>query len=168
MTAKDIDKHLINHYQTAKYCVSNIYCFHSYYKETDFLIINNNGYVYDFEIKVSISDFKADFKKTHKHNILQNGYFQVPYEYSGKYEVNKPIYTNDRPNRFYYCIPETLQSKIELLLPEYAGLIIVTEFGEVKKIKEGKLLHKEKQMEKLEIRLCRKFYYSYLAQKEKP
>lgn len=165
MTAKEIDSHLRNHYKNAKYLVSNVYCFHSFYKETDFLVVNYNEYAIDIEVKVDFQDFKADFKKIHKHNILKNGYFQVPYKYGGKYEVNEPIHINNRPNRFYFCIPKTLQSKVEPLLPYYAGLLVVLESGEIKKIKEAKLLHKEKQMEKLEIKLCRKFYYSYLKQK---
>jgi hypothetical protein len=163
MTAKEVYKHLNNHYlHRAKYCVQNTYCFHSYYKETDYLIIQNNGYCLDLEVKVSRGDFFQDRKKIHKHSIIKNGYFQVDYRYGGKYEINEPIYTNDRPNKFYFCCPEGLIRESDL--QPHEGLIYVLESGEIKKIKEAKFLHKE--IVDLEPVLCRKFYYSYLQLKQ--
>jgi hypothetical protein len=163
MKTKDVYKALNNYYRDrVRYCVENVYCFHSFYKETDFLIVNNNGYCSDIEVKVSRSDFLADKKKIHKHNILKNGYFQVNYRYSGKYEINEPIYTSNYPNKFYYCCPEGLIKESDL--EDYQGLIYVLESGELKKIREAKFLHKEKV--DLEPVLCRKFYYSYLQLKD--
>lgn len=163
MTAKDIYKALNNYYlQRVKYYVENTYCFHFYYKETDVLIIQHNGYCIDIEVKVSKADFLADRKKIYKHSILENGYFKVPYRYSGKYEISEPIYTNNRPNKFYFCCPEGLIKESEL--KPYEGLIYVLESGEIKKIKEAKFLHKE--IVDLEPVLCRKFYYSYLQLKQ--
>jgi len=108
MTSKEIYKFLNNHYQSrVKYCVENTYCFHPFYKETDFLVIQHNGYCLDLEIKVSRQDYLMDKKKIHKHSILKNGYFTVDYRYGGKYEINEPIYTNNRPNKFYFCCPES-------------------------------------------------------------
>lgn len=163
MTAKDIYKALNNEYQhRTKYCVENTYCFDPYYKETDFLIIQNNGYCIDVEVKVSRADFKAEKKKIHKHNILKNGYFQVPYRYGGKYEPNEPIYTNRRPNKYFFCCPEGLIKESDL--EPHEGLLYVLESGEIKKIKEAKFLHKD--IVDLEPILCRKFYYCYLELKQ--
>ena len=163
ITAKEIYKDLDNYYFTRTYyCVHNVYCFHPYYKETDYLIVQNNRYCIDIEIKVSRSDFLADKKKTHKHNIIKNGYFQVPYKYSGKYEINEPIYTNNRPNKFYYACPEGLIKETDL--EPHQGLIYILKSGEIKKIKEAKFLHKE--IVDIEPVLCRKFYYSYLQLKQ--
>lgn len=162
MTSKKIYKYLNNHYlQRAKYCVQNTYCFHPFYKETDYLIIQNNGYCLDLEIKVSRADFLLDRKKIHKHNIIKNGYFQVNYIWGGKYGINEPIYTNNRPNKFYFCCPEGLIKESDL--ESHEGLIYVLESGEIKKIKEAKFLHKK--IVDLEPVLCRKFYYSYLQLK---
>lgn len=165
MTAKEIYKYLNNHYlQRVKYCVQNTYCFHSFYKETDFLIIRNNGYCEDWEIKVSRADFLLDRKKIHKHSIIKNGYFQVSYNYfigKEKYLPYTPIYTNNRPNKFYFCCPEDLIKESDL--ESHEGLIYVLESGEIRKIREAKFLHKE--IVDLEPVLCRKFYYSYLKQK---
>jgi hypothetical protein len=163
MTTKEVYKHLNNYYQQrVKYCVENTYCFHPFYKETDFLIIQHNGYSLDFEVKTSRADFLIDKKKIHKHSILKNGYFQVDYSYHAKHKPNEPIYTNNRPNKFFYCCPEGLIKESDL--ESHQGLIYILESGEIKKIKEAKFLHKEKV--DLEPVLCRKFYYSYLQLKQ--
>jgi len=69
--------------------------------EADLLIVNKAGFAIEVEIKVSKSDFLADFKKRkHKRNsMLIKG--------------------------FYYAIPDYLQEKCEALVPENAGLIVV-------------------------------------------
>ena len=163
MTTKEVYNHLRNHYQDkVYYYVENTYCFHSYYKETDLLLVQNNRYCVEYEVKSSRADFLIDKKKTHKHSILKNGYFTVDYRYGGKYEINEPIYTNNRPNKFFYCCPEGLIKESDL--QPHEGLIYVLESGEIKKIKEAKFLHKE--IIDIEPVLCRKFYYSYLQQKQ--
>jgi len=173
MTSKEIDKALRSHFQNnSRYMVSNVYPFDSYYKEIDFLVVKENGIILDIEIKVTRADFKAYFKKK-KHEILRNGYitlnhFSARTETTGlvRYEAGEKI-NIDTPNRFYFCVPENLISVDDPLLPDYAGLLYVTEFGGIRKIKEAKLLHKEKKLKEIESVLCRKFYYSYLTLKEK-
>ena len=145
MTTKEVYNHLRNHYQDrVYYYVENTYCFHSYYKETDLLLVQNNRYCIDIEVKTSRSDFLADKKKIHKHSILKNGYFTVDYRYGGKYEVNEPIYTNNRPNKFFYCCPENLIKISEI--PNYAGLIYVLESGE--RTKSLQLIHYQYKKDK--------------------
>lgn len=166
MTAKNIDDCLRAHFSNnSRYMVSNVYAFDNFYKETDFLIVKENGYIYDIEIKVSKSDFKADFKKL-KHEILKNGFivsdkFFARTENEGlqKYYKGDKIYIK-RPNRFYFCVPENLITKDDI--PDYAGLLYITESGRVIKIKEAKLLHKDNRLKEIESILCRKFYFSYL------
>ena len=171
MTAKDVDKALRGYFENnSRYMVSNVYAFDHNYLETDFLVVKENGIILDIEIKVSLSDFKADFKKK-KHEILKNGFivldrFYARTEKDGlkRYDVGDKIYI-EIPNRFYFCVPESLLDKVKDLLPDYAGLFYVTEFGGIRKYKEAKLLHKEKKLKEIESVLCRKFYYSYLQQK---
>ena len=43
--------------------------------ESDFFVQKQNGYSYEFEVKISRSDFFADKKKVSKHLILSNGNF---------------------------------------------------------------------------------------------
>lgn len=171
MTAKDVDKALRRHFENnSRYMVSNVYAFDHNYLETDFLVVKENGIIIDIEIKVSFSDFKADFNKK-KHDILKNGFIVLKGIFS-RLENGKRVWYKEgdkinieRPNRFYFCVPETLLEKVKNLLPDYAGLFYVTDFGGIKKYKEAKLLHKEKRLKEIESKLCRKFYYSYLEQK---
>lgn len=166
MTSKEIYKALNIYYQPrAYYCVENIYAFCQYYKETDFLIINNNGYIQDFEVKTSRADFKNDVKnKPLKHSILETGNITLPYTYFRDKEKYLPgeLIPCQRPNKFWFITPDNLVKESEV--PHYAGLVYVLESGEIKKIKEAPFLHKEKI--NLESVLCRKFYYSYLELKE--
>lgn len=173
MTAKYVDKALRGYFENnSRYMVSNIYAFDHNYLETDFLVVKDNGIILDIEIKVSLSDFKADFKKK-KHEILKNGFIVLKGMYSRiendirVWYKQGDIINLERPNRFYFCVPEYLLDKVKDLLPDYAGLFYVTEFGGIRKYKEAKLLHKEKRLKEIESVLCRKFYYSYLELKQK-
>lgn len=165
--AKFIDTALRNYYESqALYMVSNIYAFHSRYQETDFLVVKtNNKYCYDIEIKVSVADFKADFKKTQKHDILEKGGYKSKHATfktvkgkRKKYPAGRLIKTDERPNRFYFAVPEGLIQPEDV--PDYAGLLYVTKSGQVTKVREGKLLHKKKL--NIEKMLCRKFYFYWL------
>jgi len=120
--------------------VPNIYI---YNWESDLLALNKDSkYITEYEIKISRSDFKADFKKQDKHTLISDGY---------NYKCN----FSQIPNYFYYVTTPGLLNKNEL--PEYAGLI---ECGlGIKIIKKAPLLHKEKQ-ELLE-QLLRKIYFKY-------
>lgn len=124
------------------YRLFNVYAFG---EETDFFCISKTGYATEFEIKVSKSDFKADFKKKKKHE-----------RYADKSRTHKP-------NRFYYVVPEGLIDVKDV--PTYAGLIYVNKFASapMKYIKKAPLLHKEKPMENIKFVkvLLSKFYYRY-------
>lgn len=167
-TAKFIDEALRNYYdKQSKYMVSNIYAFDPYYGETDLLINKtSNGYTYDIEIKVSRGDFMADFKKVAKHSILESGHYFRVYtrgKNKGLLRSNKPTNAKQRPNRFYFAVPDGMVAPEEV--PIYAGLLYIGSKGEITKIKESKLLHKTKlNIEKL---LCRKFYFYWLNTRDK-
>lgn len=64
---RDINKALWYKFRMYKYHVENVYYFDW---EADFMALSESGYLYEFEIKTSYSDFKADFKKKEKHKIL--------------------------------------------------------------------------------------------------
>jgi len=170
--SKTIADILFNNYEkSAKYLISNIYAFSHAYGETDFLVVNQSGFCYDIEIKISRADFKADFKKGKKHSILKDGVYRNSWKTavldpSGKKKwtmvpKHKEIKATQYPNRFYYAVPTGL-IKVEEL-PEYAGLLYIDEIKGVTKIKEAPLLHKTKlNVEKL---LCRKFYFRWMNAK---
>lgn len=66
--------------------------------ECDILSVTKNNYLREIEIKISVSDFKADFKKKHNHegNIRQ----------------------------FYYAVPYYILDDIKDLVPEHAGILV--------------------------------------------
>ena len=70
-----------------------------------------------------------------------------------------------RPNYFYYCVPWYLSGKVLPLLPDYAGLIVLTENGKLKEVKQVLALHQHKYTNE-ELKLCDKFYYAYRNWKE--
>jgi hypothetical protein len=70
--------------------------------EVDLLVLTQSGYVWEIEIKTSLSDLKADAKKSHGH-------------YSEKIK------------RLYFAVPQELQDKALELIPERAGLFVIGE-----------------------------------------
>ena len=69
--------------------------------EADMLVLSDSGYITEIEIKISKSDFKADFKKNHHH---ESGYVKY----------------------LYYAVPEFLKEWALENLPEGAGLVSVS------------------------------------------
>lgn len=59
-------------------------------------------YLIEIEIKRSVSDFKADFKKIHR--------------------VNRDLWIESQPRQFYYFVPESIFEKCKPLVPQWAGL----------------------------------------------
>jgi hypothetical protein len=80
--------------------------------ECDLFILTPGGYAYEVEIKTSRADLKADLKKRngHKSTLLR---------------------------KLYFAIPEKLKSCIDLI-PEHAGILVVSNGGFVEKIREAK------------------------------
>lgn len=82
--------------------------------EADIFHVTKAEYLYEYEVKVSRSDFFADFRKKNKVELIKNG---------------------KRANYFTYIVPEGLIKKEEA--PEYAGLIEVTGIYTVNVNKQG-------------------------------
>lgn len=138
---------------SVKYFTENL---NVYDWESDVLKITKSGYAYEFEIKISRSDFKNDFKhKKKKHTLLESK------ENSSKI-----------PNYFYYVVPEGLVSEEEV--PEYAGLIYVlgtimgkgSVYYQFQEIKKAPKLHSNK-IDEISLNLIDKFYYNYIHWKHK-
>ena len=88
------------------------------FAECDVLSITKSNYICEYEVKISRSDFKADFKKP-KHKLITEKKFVNE-------TVKWPYYGG---NYFYFVVPENLITVDEL--PDYAGLIYVrnAQFG---------------------------------------
>jgi len=75
LTEKLIQKALLKNFDSHTYKFANAYYFNN---ESDFLSFLPSGMCYEIEIKISRSDFKADFKKE-KHSVHKTN------EIGGKY-----------------------------------------------------------------------------------
>lgn len=110
------------------------------YYECDIFKVTNSGYTIEYEIKISLEDFKHDFKKNkyekYKHDLISSG---------------------KRTNRFFYVIPE---DTIPLeLIPEYCGVIIFTKSERFITARNAKLLYKDKIDIKEYKKICKKMAF---------
>ena len=78
--------------------------------EADFICFTRSMYPYEFEIKTSLSDFRADKYKRRKHEL-----------YSGTAD---PEGFESRPRKFYYVCSFDIRAD---QVPEYSGLIHCSE-----------------------------------------
>lgn len=120
MTTKEIQKAIcIAETRKRNLCCENVkYLFSDW--ENDVLSLNDSGYLVEFEVKVSRSDFLADRKK------------------SRFIHYDKSLSIAYTPNRFYYAVPQGLINSSEL--PWFAGLIYVSD--KIELIQKAPLIHK--------------------------
>lgn len=118
MTANQIaDVILQDQHKRGKICITN-YSGNGL-SEADVLVVSKTHYLSEFEIKTSLSDFKADFKKAIKHKRLQG---EEHKKYNREW-VLKYVGTTGVPNYFsYVCIKDLIDVS---LIPKYAGLYYV-------------------------------------------
>jgi len=132
LVSKDIEAGLVmNLYQKGHSPIST-HASISGLQECDVISISKSDFIYEYEVKISRSDFKADFKKP-KHNLITEKKFVITENVKTWYLV---------PNYFYFVVPENLISVEEI--PEYAGLMYLNERGEFNIIKKAPLIHKTK------------------------
>lgn len=72
--------------------------------EADLLVMNKNCRLYEVEIKTSLADLKADFKKSHGHE-------------------------DKKVERLYYAVPYSLLEKAQKSIPAQYGIISVKDNG---------------------------------------
>jgi hypothetical protein len=140
MTAKQIQQ-ILTESKMQKGIVAQNYYLGGF--EADLLHILE-GKLYEYEIKVSRSDFFKDFEKKDKHEKLQAGKLA---------------------NKFYFVVPTCLVKIAEV--PAQYGLIYVNEQGKISTVKRAKELHKEKVGEAFYTILARNFMFRLIAEKAK-
>lgn len=99
-------------------------------QECDVISISKSNYIYEYEIKISRSDFKKDILKQKHKFILNEKYTKV--------SKGETVYLV--PNYFSYITPKGLVNIDEV--PDYAGLIYQNEDMTFEVIKKPKLIHK--------------------------
>lgn len=136
--------------------------------ESDFLTVTRKGFIHEFEIKVTRSDFKADAQKITKHDIVSTGSRALTEQeqfglcYSDR---NLDRITGERPNYFWYVCPENMITVPEL--PPYAGLITVAQstysgFNQITDVvKSAPRMHKETITMKQIGTILNCIYYRY-------
>lgn len=127
--------------------------------ECDIWAVTKAGYVAEYEIKLSASDFWADRRKSRNR-----------YDYSerGIVTENKHDRLSLRdsvPSRFFFVVPEAIEDTVSSNLPDFAGLIVVRErygrWGGLRIKRFAPRLHKNKVADG-EIPLAMKaIYYRY-------
>lgn len=174
MNSKLITRSLRALFLQNDYKLSNVYIFGW---ESDFFSLTKSGYTIEVEIKISRSDFFADFKKTDKHEVFKNssaktqiikrrnnegynwGYVDGKHKkldgLACQFDYCSP--PEKLPNRFFYACPEKLIKPEEV--PNYAGLIYINDGGFATVIKKAPLLHKHKP--DLQKTLLSKYYHKY-------
>lgn len=116
ITSKDIQSFILKHWLQEHHNPYTVANFSSGgYGEADVLAISRAGIATEFEIKMSRSDFFADFKKP-KHKYFQRE----------NLKGNLQSLYIKLPNKFYFACPKGLIKPQEV--PEYAGLIYFTKF----------------------------------------
>lgn len=113
--------------------------------EMDLFRLTKTGYICEYEIKISRSDYFNDFKKSHtEYQRFQEGDLFVPRRERLKMEVNKHEQIakgKGRQNRFFFVVPKGLIEIDEV--PKHAGLIEFDK-GHFSIVKNAPLLHKNK------------------------
>lgn len=183
LTEQSIQQRLNHFFASYKYKADGLYVFSW---ESDKLIWTKSGYIYEFEIKISRSDFKNDFKhKKEKHIVLastidrdkakeiqmslfeqkeqENRHWSREMLESRYGDIDAMVKGKRMPNYFYYAVPTGMLEPDEV--PPYAGLIYIdSEYRYVKQsyriIKEAPQLHKTKYTD-AELNLGEKFYYNW-------
>lgn len=186
MTEKTIQLALYRHLNDRPYNFINTFFFEN---ESDVLSFTGAGYCYEYEIKISRSDFKNDFKKPRfkmlSECILGKEMTCIKgrtYEWLCFFDIwqRQKSITNKREqfghtnisfrnnfkntaNRFYYVVPENMISLTEC--PSFAGLIYVSKvengFGDYFNLKEVKKAPLLHKYLHDKKKLFNKMYHSY-------
>lgn len=161
-TARDLQlafyKHTVQRYEIV---APNIHLDWQF-NEMDILGLRRSGYVDEVEIKLTRSDFLADFKKKVKVKDgkieIVPGHFHTNFVDTPKHDAVKQGLAHC--NYFSFLMPESLADKCEI--PEYAGLYIYKERSNwIVEVKKAPLLHKRKISEQLKYEIGRKMAYRY-------
>lgn len=127
--------------------------------ESDMIGVTKAGIMHEYEIKLTLADFKADMKKERHQHIerFRRGekFYEKKYPW-GTYKCDVLL----PANYFWYVVPKELASKI--ILPEYAGLLVIQTGRAIIKETPAPRMHREKITEKQLWQMvgsaCRRFW----------
>lgn len=109
--------------------------------ECDIFRVTRAGYFYEYEIKLSVADFRNDAKKS---RTIYPQEFGEPPEVERKYERLAAKDLNG-PACFYYVVPKEIEETVRKELPPFAGLMVMQRPGSyIKTVEKAPLLHDKK------------------------
>lgn len=117
--------------------------------EADLISVTKSNYMNEYEIKISLQDFKKDFEKR-KHQ-----YFKRDLGHARNYGT---------PNYFWYVAPP---KAVPICIPDYAGLIVLepcNRYGMsyyLSRVRNAKRLHTNKLSEHGKFKMLRTLMYKY-------
>lgn len=99
----------------------------------DILALDHKGFLTEVEIKVSMSDMRADAKKELKHELLRAAVGGEAYPHLGR-----------MPARIFYALPFSIEGGAVQVIREeypYAGILIVKPDGKIRTRRGATRLH---------------------------
>ena len=126
MTARDIQRRLVHDLlKTGNFVVPNFTP--PGWFECDVFCVTGSGFFREYEVKLTLSDFKADADKRdiasyrRRHEAIGSKYPLPP-------ERNKHALlagaSADGPKQFWFVVPVTLVEQVRQVLPVWAGLLV--------------------------------------------
>lgn len=129
--------------------------------ECDVFRLTKSGFSDEYEIKVSVADFRVDFKKDRfvcesRTSITGVRFLAKTVETEKKHDLLAARH-QDCPNRFWFVLTDEVSKQVDV--PEYAGLIVAYE-KYLRIEKKAPLLHRTKFAGDRD-RINTSFYYRY-------
>lgn len=155
MTERDIVRYLYFHYSSHKALMPNFTPMNWW--ECDLLGITRMGYWREWEVKLSLSDFHADAKKSRGYKNRRNKHEQLAAR------------STDGPNQFWFVTPQDLIGTEDV--PEWAGLLYASAdedhpiHGWMEEIRPAPRLHGRKAGEEMNRRIITASIYRYWAER---
>lgn len=125
ITAAEISRHLICHLRASGSAIvlPNIFIGCSSW-ESDVVRVTKSGCWSEYEIKVSVSDYKADFQKRRGRIIKHQAYSSRDQITGRRYWATR---TFPKPKQFYFVFPESLIDHAHV--PPHCGIIEMTPYA---------------------------------------
>lgn len=151
MNAKQITKALIDHFRMrapGTLLVPNVYMPNSPW-ESDLVRISKKYYWTEYEVKITVADFKKDFDKQ-TNRINPNSPFKHDL-YASPDPIARARWDIPKPKHFYFVVPEGLLDS--QFVPRHCGILEVKEpternrWNRVKTKRFGKTLKSHNQLD---------------------
>lgn len=157
MTEREIQIALYHlaHHKGHGYFAPNIYHFPGPW-ESDLISVTKAGYVHEYEIKCTRSDYAADFEKSRR-KIYRDKESETRHEW-----LTRPHNGVHKPNYFWFVMPDGMVPVDEI--PEHCGVLYcVKKYGRIR-LEEGRnapRLHTEKMPKEKYVEIGRKMMYRF-------